>query len=86
MSNLEIIRIASQCSEQYLTFLLSQCLNIKEIMLGISTSISDKVWSDVLVTNGMRKLEKIHIQKCSKVHFLKSNYIGNLFLIELSQF
>jgi hypothetical protein len=84
MLDLKIVRIANQCSEQYLTFLLSQCLNIKEISLGINTHISDKVWSDVLVKNGMSKLEKIHIQKCTKV--LLINLFGKLDISHCSHF
>jgi len=67
MIDLEIIKIVSQCSEQYLTFLLSQCLNVREIFLGMQTSISDRVWADVLAKNSLSHLEKITIQKCSKV-------------------
>ena len=67
MIDLEIIKIVSACSEQYLTFLLSQCLNVKEIFLGMQTSISDQVWADVLAKNSLSQLEKITIQKCSKV-------------------
>ena len=65
--DLEVIRIVSECSEAYLIFILSQCINIKEIFMGMSTSISDKVWSDVFVKNSLSRLEKINIQKCSQV-------------------
>ena len=66
--DLELVRIHSVCSEHYLTFLLQQCFNVKEISLGMMTEISDKVWSDVLAKNSLAKLEKISCQKCTKVH------------------
>merc|ERR1712020_708306 len=47
MLDLEIIRIVSEISENHLILLLSQCINVKEIFMGMSTSISDKVWSEV---------------------------------------
>ena len=65
--DLELVRIHSVCSEHYLTFLLQQCFNVKEISLGMMTEISDKVWSDVLAKNSLAKLEKISCQKCTKV-------------------
>ena len=65
--DLELVRIHSVCSEHYLTFLLQQCINVKEISLGMMTEISDKVWSDVLAKNSLAKLEKISCQKCTKV-------------------
>lgn len=67
MLDLEIIRIVSAISEKYLVFILSQCINVKEIFMGMSTSVSDKVWSDVLAKNSLNRLEKINIQKCSQV-------------------
>ena len=77
--DLELVRIHSVCSEHYLTFLLQQCINVKEISLGMMTDISDKVWSDVLAKNSLQKLEKISCQKCTKVHNSKDhNYRPNL--------
>jgi hypothetical protein len=40
----------------------------------MSTSISDKVWSEVLAKNSLSKLETIEIQKCSKVFIQKTDY------------
>ena len=67
MLDLEIIRIVSEISEAHLTLLLSQCINVREIFMGMSTEISDKVWSDVLAKNSLSRLETIEIQKCTKV-------------------
>merc|ERR1712156_248510 len=67
MLDLEIIRIVSEISENHLILLLSQCINVKEIFMGMSTSISDKTWSEVLVKTSLSRLETIEIQKCSKV-------------------
>ena len=75
MLDLEIIRITTEMSEKHLILLLSQCINVKEIFMGLSTSISDKVWSEVLTKNSFNKLEKINIQKCSKVNL--SNFKKN---------
>ena len=65
--DLEIVRIVSPCAEKYLTFLLQQCINVKEIFIGMLTDISDKVFSDVLAKNSLSRLEKLNIQKCTKV-------------------
>ena len=70
MLDLEIIRIVSEISENHLILLLSQCINVKEIFMGMSTSISDKVWSEVLAKNSLSRLETVEIQKCSKVCIL----------------
>lgn len=67
MLDLETIQIVTAMNEKYLVFILSQCINVKEIFMGMSTSVSDKVWSDVLAKNGLNRLEKINIQKCSQV-------------------
>ena len=55
--DLEILKISSMCSERTLTFLLSQCINVKEIYMGMTTCISDQVWSDVFTKNSKSKLE-----------------------------
>ena len=65
--DLEILKISSMCSERTLTFLLSQCINVKEIYMGMTTCISDQVWSDVFTKNSLSHLECLKIQKCSKV-------------------
>ena len=65
--DLEILKISSMCSERTLTFLLSQCINVKEIYMGMTTCISDQVWSDVFTKNSLSRLERLKIQKCSKV-------------------
>ena len=65
--DLEILKISSMCSERTLTFLLSQCINVKEIYMGMTTCISDQVWSNVFTKNSLSCLERLKIQKCSKV-------------------
>ena len=65
--DLEILKISSPCSERTLTFLLFQCLNVKEIYMGMTTCVSDQVFSDVLTKNSLSRLERLKIQKCSKV-------------------
>ena len=65
--DLEILKISSACTERTLTFLLYQCLNVKEIYMGMTTCVSDQVFSDVLTKNSLSRLERLKIQKCSKV-------------------
>jgi len=67
MLDLETVRLVSEVSEHHLILLLSQCINVKEIFMGMSTSISDRVWSEVLAKNSLSKLESIEIHKCTKV-------------------
>ena len=73
--DLEILKISSMCSERTLTFLLSQCINVKEIYMGMTTCISDQVWSDVFTKNSLSRLERLKIQKCSKVSLAIFYYI-----------
>ena len=47
--------------------------------MGMSTSISDKVWSEVLAKNSLSKLENIEIQKCTKV------FIQNILIFHKSR-
>ena len=65
--DLENLKISSACTERTLTFLLYQCLNVKEIYMGMTTCVSDQVFSDVLTKNSLSRLERLKIQKCSKV-------------------
>ena len=64
---LEEVKISSNCSEKTLTFLLCQCINVKQIYMGMMTSVSDQVWSDVLAKNSLCYLEHLKILKSSKV-------------------
>ena len=65
--DLEELKISSNCSEKTLTFLLCQCINVKEIYMGMMTCVSDQVWSHVLVKNSLCCLEHLKILKSSKV-------------------
>ena len=79
--DLEILKISSTCSERTLTFLLSQCINVKEIYMGMTTCISDQVWSDVFTNNSLSRLERLKIQKCSKVSCLAIFYYVYMYLL-----
>ena len=66
MLDLHTITIVSDCSADLLTFILSFCLNVKHIALGMHTEISDNVLENVLQNNRLAKLETISIQKADK--------------------
>lgn len=66
--DLEVVRIITVIPEKNLVFLLSQCINVKEIFMGMTTDISDGIWSQVLAKNSLQNLEKIKIQRCSDVN------------------
>ena len=63
MLDLHTLKIVGECSEDLLTFILSFCLNVKYVSLGMSTKISDEVLQNVLVNNRLAKLETLSIQK-----------------------
>ena len=63
MLDLHTLKIVGECSEDLLTFILSFCLNVKYVSLGMSTKISDQVLQNVLVNNRLAKLETLSIQK-----------------------
>ena len=84
--DLKELKISSNCSEKTLTFLLCQCINVKEIYMGMMTCVSNQVWSDVLVKNSLCCLEHLKILKSSKVSneyvFLRKNIKHNFSLIK----
>ena len=41
--DLEALKIVSNCDGKYLTFMIANCLNIKELSIGMHTGISDAV-------------------------------------------
>ncbi len=47
MLDLEMLKIVSNCDGKYLTFMISQCLNIKELSIGMNTGISDEIFMKV---------------------------------------
>ena len=80
--DLEELKISSNCSEKTLSFLLCQCINVKEIYMGMMTCVSDQVWSDVLAKNSLCYLEHLKILKSSKVSNLSkySKVVLDVFL------
>jgi len=47
MLDLEMLKIVSNCDGKYLSFMVGQCLNIKELSIGMNTGISDEVFMKV---------------------------------------
>ena len=41
MLDLEILKIGSRCDEKYVTFMVRNCLNIRELSFGMNAGISD---------------------------------------------
>jgi hypothetical protein len=41
--DLEALKIVSNCDGKYLTFMIANCINIKELSVGMHTGISDTV-------------------------------------------
>ncbi len=67
LTKLEMIKIVSSCSENYLILVLSLAPNLKEIFLGMNTSLSDKVLTELICKTGLERLEKLTVQKCTQV-------------------
>ena len=40
--DLEILKIGSRCDGKYLSFMIGNCINVKELSLGMNTGISDE--------------------------------------------
>ena len=66
MLDLHTMKVIGTCSANLLTFMLSFCLNVRHISLGMNTEISDNVWEDVLQNNRLTNLETLAIQKSGK--------------------
>merc|ERR1711997_1027888 len=71
MLDLHTIKIVGDCTAELLTFILSTCLNVKHIFLGMNTDISDRVWENILQNNTLSNLETISIQKSGKGFTIK---------------
>ena len=71
MLELHTIKIVGDCTAELLTFILSTCLNVKHIFLGMNTDISDRVWENILQNNTLSNLETISIQKSGKGFTIK---------------
>ncbi len=41
--DLEALKIISNCDGKYLSFIISNCINLKELSLGMNNKISDDV-------------------------------------------
>ena len=61
--NLEEISISNHCSENLLVKILSLCLNIKKLTLGMNCQISDQCFEEIFPHNKFQYLEQIEIRK-----------------------
>eukprot|EP00092_Neocalanus_flemingeri_P012383 GFUD01013351.1.p1 GENE.GFUD01013351.1~~GFUD01013351.1.p1 ORF type:complete len:606 (+),score=129.36 GFUD01013351.1:29-1846(+) len=61
--DLEVISIANPCPEKLLITLLSLCINVKKINLGISCGITDSTFDNIFPTNKFQYLEEVEIKK-----------------------
>ena len=50
MLDLESLKIVSNCDEKYLSFMISNCINLKDLSFGMTTGISDEVFMKVTET------------------------------------
>ena len=66
MLEMDTIKIISNCSSDYVVFLLSNCLNVKHIYLGMSTGVKDETISKVMAKNSLVHLETLCVQKAGK--------------------
>jgi hypothetical protein len=67
MLDLDIVKIVSDCPSHYVQLLLSQCFNVREIFIGMSTGISDDVLFKVISENRLSRLETLTIQNSKKL-------------------
>ena len=67
MLDLDIVKIVSDCPSKYVDLILSQCFNVREIFIGMSTGICDDVIFKVMAENRLSKLEKLTIQNSKKI-------------------
>lgn len=65
--DVENLNITSEIGRSMLTMIMSMCLNLKQISLGMNTSISDDVLGDVFMVNNLHHL---HTFKCAQSRLL----------------
>jgi hypothetical protein len=61
--DLEEISISNQCSENLLVKILSLCINIKKLILGMHCQITDECFDNIFPHNKFQYLEHIEIRK-----------------------
>lgn len=67
MLDLDVVKIVSDCPSKYIHLILSQCYNVREIFIGMSTGICDEVIFKVMAENRLSRLEKLTIQNSKKI-------------------
>ena len=75
--DLESISIANPCPEKLLIILLSLCINVKKINLGINCGITDSTFEKIFPSNKFQYLEELEIKKNDK---LTMKTVNNLLL------
>ena len=63
MLDLETISVADPCPEKLLVILLSLCINVKKITLGINCVIADSTFEKIFQNNKFQYLEEVEIKK-----------------------
>jgi len=75
--NVEKLNITSEIGPQLLIFLISMCLNLTHLSLGMNTSISDLVMQSILSINSLQHLQHF---KCAQTSQLTMQIVDLLLL------
>ena len=75
--NLEEISISNHCPETLVVKILSLCLNVKKIILGMHCQATDQCFDQVLMENKFQYLEQLEIRKTD---LLTLKTVSNLLL------
>ena len=77
MLDLETISIANPCPEKLLIILLSLCINVRKLNLGMNCGITDSTFDKIFINNKFQYLEEVEIKKNDE---LTMKTVSNLLL------
>ena len=60
--DLEVISITNPCPEMLMVILLSLCINVKKLNLGINCGITDSTFDQIFLNNKFQYLEEVEIK------------------------
>ena len=66
MMMVENLSLSTRCSTKFAVLVLTQCLNVKHIYLGMDNVICDTTLLEILQKNALSKLETLSIRKCGE--------------------
>ena len=66
MMMVEKLSLSTRCSTNFAVLVISQCLNVRHLYLGMDNGIGDATLLKILQKNALSKLETLSIRKCGE--------------------